>query len=385
MANRAVMGDPVSFNMDGGKYNHIALNDESDAETLDDMSLYYNKSVPIYILDPNEEADDIGTGILKFLDIWLYRQWFKPYESDINFGRYIARTTLLRWEKTSQKPSLDDINHFHEGLCYDLTGGMFNGFPSELLDHLKTNYLDTQKGTFETKEDILAAFNKTFVVQPTFWSFFIVMEQTHGLTEGPFRADDIGNIAVSLVCTNCCNPSHSRESPSYATGPCCSTRTTLKAAIRFIMDLDEKLPTVRKTRQSAMKDLDGFIDIEKEAGKMGWDTDKHGNFPLDQPCSTWVDRAKYKELTGAGAIKHAESVVHGLKYLNTTVREVPLEDHWWWYDSVELSPRVMVNRPTICVALLFWAIGCVVRLLSFILSIVCCFALLYHFTSNLVC
>ncbi|EYB33354.1 hypothetical protein FG05_10557 [Fusarium graminearum] len=246
MAIRAVMGDPVSFNMDGGKYNHIVLNDESDAETLDDMSLYYNKSVPIYILDPNEEADDIGTGILKFLDIWLYRQ-----------------TTLLRWEKTSQKPSLDDINHFHEGLCYDLTGGMFNGFPSELLDHLKTNYLDTQKGTFETKEDILAAFNKTFVVQPTFWSFFIVMEQTNGLTEGPFRADDIGNIAVSLVCTNCCNPSHSRESPSYATGPCCSTRTTLKAAIRFIMDLDEKFPTVRKTRQSAMKDLDGFIDIEK--------------------------------------------------------------------------------------------------------------------------
>ncbi|ESU17293.1 hypothetical protein FGSG_10557 [Fusarium graminearum PH-1] len=114
MAIRAVMGDPVSFNMDGGKYTHIVLNDESDAETLDDMSLYYNKSVPIYILDPNEEADDIGTGILKFLDIWLYRQWFKPYESDINFGRYIARTTLLRWEKTSQKPSLDDINHFHE-------------------------------------------------------------------------------------------------------------------------------------------------------------------------------------------------------------------------------------------------------------------------------
>ncbi|KAF5228858.1 hypothetical protein FAUST_10832 [Fusarium austroamericanum] len=306
----------------------------------------------LYILDPSREANCIRDGILKFVDIWMYRQWFEPYKSDIDFERYIARTTLLRWKKDSQKPSLNEINKFHKGLCHDLTDGMLRDMPSESVDYLKRRHLDTQNGTFETEEDIIAAFKEIYVVQPTLPSFFIVMQNTHGFKEGPFSADDVGSIPVHIVCTECRNEFHNRETPSDTLGPCCSIQTTLKSAIHFITNLERKQPAVKKTLPSRLKNraIRGYdtVDIKKEAEVMGWKTEQHGKHPLDQPCSTWVDRSRYIEWTGPGAVKHAGTVTHAIKYLGTTKRKVPLEDHW--YDSSVIRPAVTLDIFTIRLA-----------------------------------
>ncbi|EKJ67619.1 hypothetical protein FPSE_12200 [Fusarium pseudograminearum CS3096] len=349
--------DAKSFTINGGNYNFVLKKDMSHRDKLFDMIPCYNKSVMLYILDPNREANCYCDGILKFLDIWMYRQWFEPYKSDIDFERYIARTTLLRWKKDAQKPSLEEINKFHKGLCHDLTDGMLRDMPSESVDYLKKRHLDTQNGTFETEEDIIATFKDVYVVQPTFRSFFIVMQHTQGFKEGPFRAGDVGDIPVYLVCTECHNEFHDRETYSDIMGPCCSIHTTLKAAIRFIMNLERKQPAAKKTlpcrlKYRAIREYE-TIDIEKEAEAMGWKTEWHGKFPLDQPCSTWVDRNKYTEWTGAGAVKHASKVVCAIKYLGTTRRKVPL-DHWWWYDSSDIRPTVTLDMFAIRLACLLF-------------------------------
>ncbi|RGP58513.1 hypothetical protein FSPOR_11882 [Fusarium sporotrichioides] len=235
LAFRWASGYGKSYTIAAGKYKPVVMKHLYDSYKLYDMIPHYNKSVMIYTLDPKWEAGDIDTGILKFLDIWLYRQWFKPYQSDIEFGRYVAKTTLLWWKKESPKPSHDEINHFHKSLCHDLTNGMFESMSPRVRNYLKTYYLNIEKKT--SKKRTLAAFNKSYIVQPTFQSFFIVMERTHGLIERPFRADDIGNIPVHLVCTRCNNQAYSRGASSDDLGPCCTIQTTMEAAIRFIMDL----------------------------------------------------------------------------------------------------------------------------------------------------
>ncbi|OBS29571.1 hypothetical protein FPOA_03509 [Fusarium poae] len=361
-ALKSISSDAHFFRSTGKMYKPLTKENLSAYYKVYSMVPCYNKSIMIYTLDPKREADCIGTGILKFLDIWMYRQWFKPYESDIDFGRYVAKTFLLQWKEESQKPTLDDINNFHKGLCHDLKGAMFKDMPLETIEDLKKHHLSRLKGPFLTQEDILTAFHQSYVLQPTFQSFFIVLQRTNGFTDGPFRADDVGNIPVLLVCTVCHNQFHCGEKFNDTLGPCCSMQTTMKTAIGFIMHLEKNFKKTAKVLPTGMKPYGSYLDIEQEAEKMGWDTDKHGKLPLDQPSSTWVDRSKYTEWTGAGALRHATSVITGIKYLGTTRRKIPMDDHWWWYESELEATETPMYRFQLMLVFAYAALGTVLSL-----------------------
>ncbi|KAM0228288.1 hypothetical protein ACHAPO_010832 [Fusarium lateritium] len=365
----SLLNNTVFSDITGGKYEPFQLDNKAVLliDQLRNMVHYYNKSAMIYYVDkPGHSNGDI----LKFVDIWLYRHWFEPYKSDIDFGRYIAKTTSFYLGTDRPKPSLDDLKHYHKRLCHDLTGGNFRNPSSSVLEILKTEYLYTLRDPLLTKEDIITAFNQSYILQSTFESFFIVMQGVHEFTEGPFRADDVGNIPVYLVCTDCHDRFHSRDESKDTIGPCCSIQTTFKAAIRFIMNLEKKNPPVRKILPGCLKHVprsfycypNSIVTIEEVAASMGWDTAKHGEFPVDQPCSTWVDTKKYTEWTGAGAITFAGNVVHTIMNLETTKRKVPMEDHWWWYGFESEKSGTRMYRLQLMFVLAYAVLGTVLAL-----------------------
>ncbi|KAH6891497.1 hypothetical protein B0T10DRAFT_512022 [Thelonectria olida] len=306
----------------------------------------HNKSTAIYLLDPQQQGAHLRNGIWKFIDVWLYRQWFKPYESHIDHGRYLAKSMSLVWDKDTAEPTLTDVADFHMNLCQDLSADPFRRLPHEFLEALPiSRSLAAEKVWNGGREELLAALGRVYILQPLFKAVFIVLDQTLGPTEGPFDAQDIGNFSVSLVQTGCTKGLSGPISfdvlyrngdvlpgPNKLGSTVCSVRTTFKAGVQFILDLENREMATFGVKPDPSL-LDNSVDLEEEARKLGWNESTHGKVPADQPSSRWVDRCKHQEWTGAGALYHARSVWVAIRFLEATRRKCPLQDDWWWWDS----------------------------------------------------
>ncbi|KAL4724585.1 hypothetical protein ACLX1H_008027 [Fusarium chlamydosporum] len=241
---------PMPCRLSNGKYRPMIWKPGKETDRqwgwLERIIDCHNKSVAIYSLDPDEHASHLGNGILKFLDIWLYRQWFTPYESVIEFGRYIAKTVRLKREPG--KITLDEILDIHESLCQNLAGAVSNDLPPELVEILAKYFLPRQEEGFTSVEHTIAAFNTFYRLEPSLKAFFIVLDPTFGFEDGPFEADDIGNMPVRLVCTNeglknrVFLERFVRDENSILrnASSAFSVETTFKSAYQFIMDLENQ-------------------------------------------------------------------------------------------------------------------------------------------------
>lgn len=305
----------------------------------------HNKSTAIYLFDPQRQASHLVNGIWKFVDIWLYRQWFRPYESDIEHGRYVAKSMSLVWDAETGKPTITDLVAFHTNLCQDLSNDIFTRLPPEVLD---TKLIAGSKAVEKWpsgREDLLATLSQRYVLQPLFQAVFIVMDQTLGPTEGPLTSNDIGDIPVSLMLTGCTKGlsgpisfdslyrnGYVLSALSNSASTVDGVRVTLKNAIQFIIDLENREKAVFGLRPSPSL-LDDSVELENEARRLGWDSSTHGELPLDQPTSTWVDKGKYREWTGQGALYHARSVYVAIRFMRAIKEKRTLQEDWWWLDS----------------------------------------------------
>ncbi|KAJ4247521.1 hypothetical protein NW762_013198 [Fusarium torreyae] len=317
---------------------------QSRYSTLESIIDCHNKSTAIYLFDPQRQAEHLQNGILKFLDVWLYRKWFKPYQSDIEHGRYIAKSMCLRADKDAAKPTIKRIAEFHMGLCQDLSADPFGRLPLEFLESLSIQNFSVALTEFNGGEkELLAALGRMYILQPLFKAVFIVLDETLGPTEGPFSADDINNIPVSLVHTGSTEGLSApisfdvlHDNGDVLPGPhnldrtVSNVRTTFKAALQFILDL-ERREMSDSGENTDMSLLNGSEELEK-ARELGWDESRHGKLPIDQPSSSWVDRCRYEEWTGAGALYHARCVSIAIRFLNATRKKCPLKEDWWWWD-----------------------------------------------------
>ncbi|RSL52422.1 hypothetical protein CEP53_008098 [Fusarium sp. AF-6] len=315
---------PSCFRLRAGEQNPVSWSfgqtRQSRGWTVRHILDYHNKSTAIYLLDPQRQGSDLLNGIWKFVDIWLYRQWFKPYKTDIEYGRYVAKSVSLGWGTDTARPTLTDIAGLNTNLCQELSADVLRRLPDDLLYSTKAS-----EKWQDSKDELLVAFSQRYILQPLFKAVFIVLDQTLGPTEGPLTSDDIGNIPVSLVRTGCTEGLSGRNSE----GTIDSVQTTLKTAIQFIIGLEKRKMAAIGMRPSPYL-LDNSIDLEKEARDLGWDQSIHGELPLDLPTSTWVDTSHYQEWTGAGAHYHAGLAHVAIRFLTTTRRNYPLQNDWWW-------------------------------------------------------
>ncbi|EEU41306.1 uncharacterized protein NECHADRAFT_83239 [Fusarium vanettenii 77-13-4] len=273
---------PSRFRLRAGEQNPVSW---SFGQTLQSRGWavrhildYHNKSTAIYLLDPQRQGSDLLNGIWKFVDIWLYRQWFKPYETDIEYGRYVGKSISLGWDTDTARPTLTDIAGFHTNLCQDLSADIFSRLPDDLLEvRGLSSPTNASEKWQDGKGDRLVALSRRYILQPLFKAVFIVLDQTMGPTEGPLTPNDIGDIPVSLVRTGC---TEGLSSPisfdaihhdqrvflgfGNSDGTIDSVQTTLKAAIQFIIGLENREMAAFGMRPSPYL-LDDSVDFEKEA------------------------------------------------------------------------------------------------------------------------
>ncbi|EWG45872.1 hypothetical protein FVEG_06517 [Fusarium verticillioides 7600] len=255
-----------------------------------------------------KESDTAAGGVLNSLDPWLYRHWFKPYDSDIEHGRYIAKSITFRHHTRDIEPTLADVSEFHQKLIQSFSSDISRGVAPEMLQKLFVPPFPTPLG--QLQEDLHMMLSRTHTIHPLFKSLFMVFHQTKVSRRERFTVEEIDNLPVSLVSTGtteglsrpisfhslCCNgqtfADHMASGSSVR-----SVRTSLKSAIRFIMDLEKREEGFWRGRLSPPL-ADHSVDIEKEARELGWDVATHGKLPLDIPSSKWVNRRKYTEWAG---------------------------------------------------------------------------------------
>ncbi|KAF4334794.1 hypothetical protein FBEOM_11361 [Fusarium beomiforme] len=99
-----------------------------------------NKSVAIFLFDAASEGADLHiVGVLYSIDVWLYHQWFKPYESDIEHGHYIAKSIPLGLELGATDLTLAIISHFHQKLVHSLSPSSLRDILSGKLQNLSAS------------------------------------------------------------------------------------------------------------------------------------------------------------------------------------------------------------------------------------------------------
>ncbi|KAH7002975.1 hypothetical protein EDB82DRAFT_469804 [Fusarium venenatum] len=128
----------------------------------------------------------------------------------------------------------------------------------------------------------------------------------------------------------------------------------MKAAIRFIMDLERSHTQIGKSLPSRTKFYNYYVNIEQEAEKLGWDTYKHGKLLRPFCVLTPVYPCGRRLVQVAGAVRHAQTVVKANKYMGATRRKVPLENHWWWYDFECETSGTLLALGVILFWLLCW-------------------------------
>ncbi|KAF9773840.1 hypothetical protein IL306_008247 [Fusarium sp. DS 682] len=321
----------------------------------------HNKSTAIYLFDPEKKGSDLHRGgVLYSVDVWLYRQWFEPYESDIEYARYIAKPITLGLEPGATEPALTDINDFHQKLIHGLSPNALRCIPSGMLQNLLiSSFPPPSEQADEKTEDLFAALSKHHVLKPLFKSLFIVLHQTQVRRTDPFTAEEIDNLPVSLVQTGSTEGlskpisfhslhrgGHVLSDRETLHSSVCSVRTTLKPAIKFIMDLERRERAALKSKPAPSL-ADHTVDIKEEARKLGWDEARHGRLPLDQLSSTWVNRRKYPEWTGPGALKHLQTMFMAIRF-RKSMNKYTLEDDWWWWetnlDSTQTGTKAWIRQ-----------------------------------------
>lgn len=143
------------------------------------------------------ESDRAGGSVLNSLDPWLYRHWLKPYESDIEHGRYIVKSITFSYHNRDIHPTLADISQSHQKLIQRFSSDIFRGITSEMLQRLSV--LPFPKPSGQPQEDLYMTLSRTHAIHPVFKSPLMVIHETKVSGRERFTVEEIDDLPVSMV------------------------------------------------------------------------------------------------------------------------------------------------------------------------------------------
>ncbi|OTA05367.1 hypothetical protein A9Z42_0060320 [Trichoderma parareesei] len=244
-----------------------------------------NKSVPIYILRGHWRLAGI-------LNNYIYRRWFKPYRSEIEYGRFITKFIALRNTDTPSPAILQSIKSLNEAVSAEIR-------------ERRLGY-DREIATGTAGSDVVAD-HQNYVLQPLFQALLLVLNPTDWNGED---SSSIGKIPVILVRTGVEDglsepisfEAIADKIDAYVGED--AIRTTVETAIGFVMDLE-----ARETRAFGLRP-DPIASWDPDASFCEW----REIMPYDQlvgPSSRFVNEKRYPEWSGAGYLMDTEdSVAH---------------------------------------------------------------------------
>ncbi|KAF7551855.1 hypothetical protein G7Z17_g4700 [Cylindrodendrum hubeiense] len=228
---------------------------------------------------------------------WLYRKWFQPYKSDIEYGQFIAKMM-------SPRHIPEDIG-FSE--LFDLLVSMNAAICAQVEEAQQQERERQERHIHERRKDARILNEDYFIVQPLFRAMAIVF------LAGNFTMEvtNMGQLPVLIMITGVEDglsapisfESIAQKAEAYISKNI--IQVSLETAIAFVMDLEQREAAAFGRHPDPIESTKYLTDgvgcrdyiLEREGlPLLGW-----GNEPLEGPSSTWVDLEKYPEWTGGGA------------------------------------------------------------------------------------
>ncbi|PNP58896.1 hypothetical protein THARTR1_01144 [Trichoderma harzianum] len=262
--------------------------DAAAANWLPDLPSYHwldtcNKSVPVYML-PGERS-----GLLRVvLHNYIYRRWFRPYRSEIDYNRFICKFIYPQpqdYGETISLPMVHDIISINQAICAKVEAQR-SVFMEEYNSY----------GRFQFQPRGISP--ACYILQPLFRALLILVSDKKYNKE---TSKTVGSLPVYLVRTGIeeglsapisfepiATKILSHSEPGRA------IEVTVETAIDFAMELEAREAAAFGLRPNPVTDWEPYED-EIEAWKSMGETE-----PLVGPNSQWVDSEKYPQWTGEG-------------------------------------------------------------------------------------
>ncbi|KAI0188387.1 hypothetical protein EV127DRAFT_343005, partial [Xylaria flabelliformis] len=282
-----------------------ALNDSPEFHLV--MSNEFcNKTAPIYLLR-TRRLSRCGPLLLTSIHNYVYRRWFRPYESEIEYGQFLVKLIAPRKLPPVDMASTKSIAN----LARDLTTTICSRVDRVQRVHTLTELKKRGPGIDTRNIDECMHQQEFFVLQPLFRAIALVV------CEKSFDIDlpSISQLPVLIVHTGTEDglsapinlDSITDYTEKLAGGPGKETRavqTTLETAITFLMDLERREIAAfglrpdpvasTKGQKSGYFSRESFLKHLVSLKWMDWDLP-------EGPSSQWVDRKIYTNWSGRGA------------------------------------------------------------------------------------
>ncbi|KAM5363912.1 hypothetical protein ACJZ2D_011764 [Fusarium nematophilum] len=243
---------------------------------------FRNKTVPIYILKSNTVGQVL---ILMVLQNYLYRRWFSPYRTDIEYDQFIAKVLYCSKQPDTQgeEAAVDLAMSMHNTICLRLDNTVPYSEPL-LEQYYEIRPLFRAIAIIIQGKDYPSCAAVSRVAEISV--LIILTGQTDGLS-APITFDSIADGAEILTL-----------------GGKTAARTSLGTAIGFVMGLEEREdaafgpkpdPVASTARGEIAEAL--YEHQQFTAEKLGW-----GEQRLTGPSSKWVSLIRYPKWTGNGAL-----------------------------------------------------------------------------------
>lgn len=297
------------------------LNDDLGSPDHYKAQAFWNKSVPIYIF-PVDMSKRFWPSLLAIvLHNYLYRRWFKPYETNIEYGQFIAMVMAVVGGPRTVDPGqvvnatvtlnqrlcqqLDRIRHADETTALDISNGLYEAIPGPFPTPTYCGYHSSNREAFRQLQ--------FYHLRPLFRAVAIAI-----LGRYYDSCHHVANISEMPVLTILTGNEEGLSAPitfgsikDNAIVHCFeggrqSARTTLATAVTFVMAMEEReiaafgeLPDPEASTVDPEEEKETFwSDEEYIAERLG----RIASSPrLLGPSSKWVDKSKYKEWTGMSA------------------------------------------------------------------------------------
>jgi hypothetical protein len=268
--------------------------------SIKDAEKFCNKSVPIYIYEASSSPHYQLSLLYIALHNYIYRKWFRPYQSEIEFNRFLTKVAIVNsiGMKTTTHFVIDHVLFLHKGIVEQIKSAQ-----------------DKAKNAFRSLSEAYTIQNpESFVLQPLFQAMAIIILSD----DYDHTTPDIRQIPVLIVLTDVTDglsapitfePILDRITSVIQDN---AIQTTLETAITFILDLENREVAAFGVRPNPTIYAKDWTMLSRHSIKtlrisdlLGWEGE-----PLTGPSSTWVNRELYPEWSGQGADIDADLMLH---------------------------------------------------------------------------
>ncbi|KAI1501709.1 hypothetical protein F5X99DRAFT_381440 [Biscogniauxia marginata] len=335
----------------------LSISSVSSSVATSYMALCSNITTALYIFDKRQHFPYV-----RAMDIepWLWRQWFKPYVSDIT-RHYFSSIFAVEYDANLADCEFhsEKLVAFHCNIYEQAQRIRDAAFPEEENDGSTPAIhgpLRSQPWLWKESNFQMWDFRRraAYVIQPLFRALFIALFYPQGGIYGIRTPEQLLEVKVQLILTGTTEglsaPISFEElrdealDGSYHPGATAIT-IGLDAAVRFIIRLEQReVAAAGGVFQPDVAKLRGWNRHREYAKKFGWIEERDGNLDDLTPRSCeWVNQNIFKKWVGEGAEKILKYALNEHSMLNP-LRE-DSEENWWW--DRKLLPEKPAKAKTI--------------------------------------